>query len=855
MTRARLDQLVAGLLEWPAQHPIAALVIAAACLGLATEGIRRTSADASIEALLPRGDPAAVAMGRILRNFPSADELLVLVSVPEEKDQGRGSTGSLMEFAGRLERMLGSSPDSRELVAGISYRVDEQTREFFEKVLAPAAVYYLDDQALAAARHRLTRAEMAEQISRNQAMIAAPGPAADALAKALLADPLRLHEFLVARFAKAMPVRLDDRGGAFVSGDGRSLLIRIRGARPPGDIEFAKRLTGAVTALATQANSDGLEVDIAGAYAIAAASEQAIRSDMKSSVTSSVICLQLLFVLAYRRPVRLFALAFAPVALGIVYGFGAHALYSTTVAPPTAVVGAILAGMGIDYSVHYLSHHQAARGRGVPSLESLMQTSTSLAPPLLAAWATSVLGFASVGWSSVQALRDFAVVGSLGLSGALLATLWVLPAILRLVDRGGVPRLRRRRFDLEPTLAWVRRRRKLVLCTMAALCVVMLGVVLAPGTSLEMEDDLTVMHPRPNAPLDAQAKIARRMGGAGESLLVHLSADTPESLVRLAHAVDRALDATEPRQAGVSGTFSLATLLPDPDVARQRRIEASAQQAAQVARDFRSAIAESDFAPEAYEPYARFLEQLLSGPPTPTIETLRPYELLAGSVLGQPTLAGDVGPAEALTMVLIDRPLDQRESRERAIFAIRRALGGLRGATLTGLSVIGHDTEQTIHHDLPRVVGVAAVLVIAYMLLHFRGLGAALLAALPMGFSLLAVMALMRMEGQKLNVMNLVAIPLLIGITVDYGIFVVSLARAPREASDGPDTSGQLAWSCHAIGVSAVTTILGFGTLVWTSVPAIQSLGWAVAAGVGAGLLATLLILVPICFGRTRAAT
>ena len=53
------------------------------------------------------------------------------------------------------------------------------------------------------------------------------------------------------------------------------------------------------------------------------------------SVTSSVLLLQVLFIVAYRKPVRYFLLAFVPVALGLLYGFGIRAgrlTYLTTAA-------------------------------------------------------------------------------------------------------------------------------------------------------------------------------------------------------------------------------------------------------------------------------------------------------------------------------------------------------------------------------------------------------------------------------------------------------------------------------------------------------------------------------------------
>src|SRR5204863_3489592 len=135
-------------------------------------------------------------------------------------------------------------------------------------------------------------------------------------------------------------------------------------------------------------------------------------------------------------------------------------------------------------------------------------------------------------------------------------------------------------------------------------------------------------------------------------------------------------------------------------------------------------------------------------------------------------------------------------------------------------------------------------------LVHFRSIAATLLAMVPLVFSLACLVALMRLTGQKLNMMNLVAIPLLIGIDVDYGIYLVSLAR--RSMREGTDLTAGIASTCHAVCVAALTAALGFGSLAFTSVPAIRSLGWAVGIGVAACLFATLMLLAPILIALAR---
>ena len=76
------------------------------------------------------------------------------------------------------------------------FRADPDAKRFFAEVLVPAGLFYLDDEQFALARRRLTPEGMREQLRRNEALLAQPGPAAAAAAELLRHDPLRLNEFV-----------------------------------------------------------------------------------------------------------------------------------------------------------------------------------------------------------------------------------------------------------------------------------------------------------------------------------------------------------------------------------------------------------------------------------------------------------------------------------------------------------------------------------------------------------------------------------------------------------------------------------------------------------------------------------
>ena len=659
-------------LVWPVRHPVATLTLTILAVILAILGTRRIHPDASLDAMFSKDDPAARALLRVLNHFSAAEEMLLLVSLQPDSSRQPPDVGRLLGFAQRLEEAVRRSAETAGLCDNVIYRADPDTRSFIEQVLAPAGLLYLSDAQFAAAGQRLTLQGMREQVAHNEAMIAAPGPAAQAIAKATLQDPLRLHEFLLSHLASQRPFRTYQNQDALVCADGRSLLIRIAGRRPPSDLDFAKQFTAAVAAVVDRVNIDHLSVEYSGAYAIAAASERAIRHDMISSISSSVICLQLLFVLAYRRPLRLMALAFAPVAVGVLWGFGAYSLVGASLTPLTAVIGAILAGLAIDYSIHLLTHYESERLAGHGPRQAAEQTLRTMAPALLAAWLTSVIGFLAIGSSRVPAIRDFAMVGSLGLAGACLAAVTFVPALLVLLDRRSGEQVRRRtqaRFGIGGVLRAISHHRWLSLAGSAALLVVSIAILATSAEGiLPLESDLAVMHPRPSLPLEAQAHIAERFGTSMDWLILHQQAASPEDLVSLAHRTqERLAEQSQNPHSPISGTLGLASVLPDPQQAAARLAAIPPGEAERVAARYRSVIADSPFDPAACEPYAQFLQHLVGQRTVPGLRDLLAYPGLARSLLPRMAPGEAAPPTEAITLLFLRQPLQSQADRDAAV--------------------------------------------------------------------------------------------------------------------------------------------------------------------------------------------
>ena len=90
-----------------------------------------------------------------------------------------------------------------------------------------------------------------------------------------------------------------------------------------------------------------------------------------------------------------------------------------------------------------------------------------------------------------------------------------------------------------------------------------------------------------------------------------------------------------------------------------------------------------------------------------------------------------------------------------------------------------------------------------------------------------------------INLLNVLAFPLMLGVGVDYGTHIILAAR------EQGDALGNISDVLKPIALSGLTTATGFGALILAQNPALSGLGTICAIGVAWCLLASLLIVTP----------
>ena len=109
----------------------------------------------------------------------------------------------------------------------------------------------------------------------------------------------------------------------------------------------------------------------------------------------------------------------------------------------------------------------------------------------------------------------------------------------------------------------------------------------------------------------------------------------------------------------------------------------------------------------------------------------------------------------------------------------------------------------------------------------------------PLLFGMVWMVGFMGLAGIQLTLLNVIALPLIIGIGIDDGVHVLHRYRI-----EGPGAIDRVYRSTgKAIIITSLTTMLAFGSLVFATYRGFGSMGLALFIGVGMCLAATIAIL------------
>ncbi|MDD5472681.1 MAG: MMPL family transporter [Candidatus Methanoperedens sp.] len=163
---------------------------------------------------------------------------------------------------------------------------------------------------------------------------------------------------------------------------------------------------------------------------------------------------------------------------------------------------------------------------------------------------------------------------------------------------------------------------------------------------------------------------------------------------------------------------------------------------------------------------------------------------------------------------------------------------------ITGQPILRMTIFDLLKRDAVYTLIVAAIIILLLLFIMQRSYTQAFLIFAPLSIGLIWTMGTLGWLGIPLSVATVALSSMLLGLGVEYGVFVLS--RYNEERVKNYSQLDSMKTTVYSIGSavigSGLTTIVGFGVLSFASVPLIQHLGQTLALGIAYCLLAALIV-------------
>ncbi|MFL2777565.1 MAG: RND family transporter [Dehalococcoidia bacterium] len=140
-----------------------------------------------------------------------------------------------------------------------------------------------------------------------------------------------------------------------------------------------------------------------------------------------------LLLLVTMRSLRYAVVTVVPIGLVVAWLYGVMYIFGFSLNFVTAMIGAISIGVGIDYSIHMTVRFREEINRNESKIAAIQKAARGTGVALVASAASSVVGFAIMGFAPMPMFASYGQLTSLMIGFALISSLVVLPALLVMV--------------------------------------------------------------------------------------------------------------------------------------------------------------------------------------------------------------------------------------------------------------------------------------------------------------------------------------------------------------------------------------------------------------------------------------
>lgn len=719
-----------------------------------------------------------------LKNMGLVDRLFITLTVNdagwEDPIAGRAK---LLESVGRLGLQLEKS----EHFSFVLYHMAKGYESSFMKTLVQSLPLLLDNSDYKTLEEKITKAGITSGLDQTFALL--NSPAGIGMKRHIQKDPLGFSllglekmNYLRSEFSMAI------EDGFFMSKDKRSCLLIAEATESLTDSNGAAIIRDFLEEAYGKSLSENIDATIIGSLPHTLANATTIQHDLRVLLPVATLLLVLLLALTLRS-VKGF-LVFAIPLMAAPPAIGLASLIHGELSRLALGFGIVLLGIAVDFAIHLYLGQKSVGGEDGNAFHHIKK-------PIFFATLTTSAVFIILLFSDVPSHRQMATLSLVGLLFAVVFSWFLVPTI-------GPPKIDFTHRTTSIKRAPFLRRRPVILAVWFAI----IGAGILSWPQLRYNGDLRVLDVPDKTVVEDEQFFTKVWGEKGEQAFILTEAGTIEELL------DRNTEVFEHLKDKGSMQFqSLAPLLPGPTVEKQRLRRWNdfwQDNKKEFIARFLEVAREKGFSERAFQPFFSWLDN----DPLPLSYELYLQDSMAPlvqSMVKERQLS--VPKYYAMTTVALEgEDLDSLLTLEDQV----------HGVTVIANAKWREAVERGLRHDVLFLSAAAGIVIVILATIQFRGV-LPVLAVLAPVFSALSAMSIFSyLTTGELNMMHLIMGIMVIGLSVDYGIFTVCACQEKNDST-----------SSFAVSVCAASSLIGFGVLAFAEHPALHALGVTVLAGIG----------------------
>ncbi|WGS64459.1 efflux RND transporter permease subunit [Marinitoga aeolica] len=641
-----------------------------------------------------------------------------------------------------------------------------------------------------------------------------------------------------------------------LSKDGNFGMIVIRPTISSNDINKVVKLVNSIENIVKKnAGTYNVKAGLTGTLVIARDEMVVSDRDMAVATTVSLILILIIFILGFRS-FRYMILSVIPLILGILWALGFTKITIGSLNIMTIMMGAILAGLGIDYSIHIISLYIELRNKNFSKIDALKGVFEKNVRGIIAGALTTAIGMGIFAISSFPGFREFGIALSSGIIFTLLAAIFGLTALLKKFgtkykDPGNA-------FIIDYNIKKYRS---------ISIAVLVILILLSFFKIKNVEFDKNMMN------IEAKGLESIKLN---EKILEEFEF-SPDNTVFISRNLDEAkvlYDKLKNLKI-FSQIDSISLFLPETDsqIARLRNAyEAKNTKIVNKKLDQKKLKAEINklnfnltktalsINLMGYKNLAEKLKDIVKSGVLIQIANKKTENILKLQNIIIPLINDLKKGLNSTELISIEKIPEEIKSnylgKDGKVLTTAYSNGDMWNAdyqkeyfnqlnklnlkNVSGTALIFLRVIQVSAREGKKILLLTIIFIFIILLLDMKSLKYAIIALLPMIISIILVLGVMGWFDIKFNVVNIIALPLIIGIGVDDGIHLIHRYRRENDLRTALKSTGK------AITMTTLTTGAAFGSFILAKYRGFVGFGLLLLLGVTFSYLITVFIVTSI---------